>query len=117
MRRMPGGFPGGSMGGMDLQKMMKQAQKMQDDLAKAQEGLSGRTVEGTAGGGAVSVVANGHRLITAVKIKPEAVDPDDVETLEDLILAAIRDAQTRAGQLAEQELGGIAGGLNLPGMF
>ncbi len=116
MRRMPGGFPG-PMGGMDLQKMMKQAQKMQEDLAKAQEDLSGRTVEGTAGGGVVTVTANGHRDITRIQIKPEAVDPEDVETLEDLVLAAIRDAQSKAGALAQQELGGIAGGLGLGGMM
>ena len=118
MRRMPGGFPGGPMGGMDLQKMMKQAQKMQEDLAKAQEDLAGRTVEGSAGGGVVTVTANGHRDVTGIKIKPEAVDPEDVETLEDLVLAAIRDAQSRAAALAQQELGGITGGLgDLPGML
>ena len=118
MKRMPGGFPGGmGMGGMDFSKMMKQAQKMQEDLAKAQEDLLGRTVEGTAGGGVVAVTCNGHREITAVRIKPEAVDPDDVETLEDLVLAAVRDAQTKAAALAQQELGGIAGGLNMPGLM
>lgn len=116
MRRMPGGFPGG-MGGMDLGKMMKQAQKMQEDLARAQEDLLNRTVEGTAGGGAVTVTCNGHREVKAIKIKPEAVDPEDVETLEDLVLAAVRDAQTKAAALAQQELGGIAGALGLPGMM
>lgn len=120
MRRMPGGMPGGlpgGMGGMDLSKMMKQAQKMQEDLAKAQEDLLNRLVEGTAGGGVVSVTANGHRDITGVKIKPEAVDPDDVETLEDLVLAAVRDAQAKAAALAQTELGSITGGLGLPGMM
>lgn len=117
MKRMPGGFPGGGMGGMDLSKMMKQAQKMQEDLAKAQEDLLNKTVEGTAGGGVVTVTCNGHREVTAVKIKPEAVDPDDVETLEDLVLAAVRDGQTKAAALAQQQLGGITGGLNLPGMM
>ncbi len=120
MKKMPGGMGGmgmGGMGGMDLGKMMKQAQKMQEDLAKAQESLQGQTVEGTAGGGVVSITCNGHREVTAVKIKPEAVDPDDIETLEDLVLAAVRDAQTKAAALAQTQLGGIAGGLNLPGMM
>lgn len=102
---------------MDLQKMMKQAQKMQEDLAKAQEDLGNQIVEGTAGGGAIVVKANGHREITAIAIKPEAVDPEDVETLEDLVLAAVRDAQAKAAALAQQELGGIAGGLGLPGLM
>ncbi len=117
MRKGPGGFPGG-MGGMDLSKMMKQAQKMQEDLARAQESLMTQTVEGTAGGGVVAVTANGHREIVAVRIKPEAVDPDDIETLEDLVLAAVRDAQTKAAALAQDQLGGIAGGLGgMPGLM
>ncbi|MBM3268839.1 MAG: YbaB/EbfC family nucleoid-associated protein [Candidatus Sericytochromatia bacterium] len=117
MRKGPGGFPGG-MGGMDLSRMMKQAQKMQEDLAKAQESLLEQTVEGTAGGGAVTVTANGHREITAVRIKPEAVDPDDIETLEDLVLAATRDAQAKAAALAQERLGSIAGGMGgLPGLM
>jgi len=109
------GMGGGMGGGMDFQKMMKQAQKMQEDLLKAQESLGNQTVEGTAGGGAVTVVANGHKEITAVRIKPEAVDPEDVETLEDLVLAAVRDAQAKAGALAEGQMGALTGGLNLPG--
>ncbi|HEY9898270.1 MAG TPA: YbaB/EbfC family nucleoid-associated protein [Pantanalinema sp.] len=108
-------MPGGFGGGMDLQKMMKQAQKMQEDLMKAQENLGSQTVEGTAGGGAVTVSANGHKEITGIKIKPEAVDPDDVETLEDLVLAAVRDAQAKAGALADNQIGGVTGGLNIPG--
>jgi len=104
-------------GGMDLGKMMKQAQKMQEDLAKAQESLMDVTVEGTAGGGVVTVTCNGHREVVGIKIKPEAVDPDDIETLEDLLLAATRDAQARAAETAQQQLGSITGGLNLPGMM
>lgn len=110
MRGMGGGF-----GGMDLQKMMKQAQKMQEDLLKAQETLGEQSVEGTAGGGAVTVKANGHKEITAIRIRPEAVDPDDVETLEDLVLAAVRDAQAKAAAMAENQMNGLTGGLNLPG--
>lgn len=109
----PGGFGGG---GMDMAKMMKQAQKMQEALLKAQEDLGSKSVEGTAGGGAVSVTANGHKEITAVRIKPEAVDPDDVETLEDLVLAAVKDAQAKAAALAESSMGSITGGMGLPGM-
>lgn len=106
---------GGMGGGMDLQKMMKQAQKMQEDLIKAQESLGSQSVEGSAGGGAVSVTANGHKEITAIRIKPEAVDPEDVETLEDLVLAAVRDAQAKASALAEGQMSSMTGGLKLPG--
>lgn len=109
----PGGFGGG---GMDMAKMMKQAQKMQEALMKAQEDLGSQSVEGTAGGGAVTVTANGHKEITAIRIKPEAVDPEDVETLEDLVLAAVKDAQTKAASLAESSMGSITGGMGLPGM-
>ncbi|HEY9855185.1 MAG TPA: YbaB/EbfC family nucleoid-associated protein [Stenomitos sp.] len=111
---MRGGM--GGMGGMDMQKLMKQAQKMQEDLLKAQENLGSQTVEGTSGGGAVTVVANGHKEITAVRIKPEAVDPEDIETLEDLVLTAIRDAQGKANALAENQMGSMMPpGMNLPG--
>lgn len=109
----PGGFGGG---GMDMAKMMKQAQKMQEALMKAQEDLGSQTVEGTAGGGAVTVTANGHKEITAIRIKPEAVDPEDVETLEDLVLAAVKDAQAKAAALAESSMGSITGGMGLPGL-
>lgn len=102
-------------GGMDFNKMMKQAQKMQEAMMKAQEELGNQSVEGTAGGGAVTVTANGHREITRIAIKPEAVDPEDVETLEDLVLAAVRDAQQKAAALAESQMGSITGGANIPG--
>lgn len=110
MRGMGGGF-----GGMDIQKLMKQAQKMQEDVLKAQESLGSQTVEGTAGGGAVKVTANGHKEITAIRIAAEAVDPDDVETLEDLVLGAVRDAQAKASALAESQMNHLTGGMNLPG--
>ncbi len=109
--RGPGGF-----GGMDFQKMMKQAQKMQEDLMKAQEDLSRQHVEGSAGGGAVTVVVNGHKDIVSIKIQPAAVDPDDVETLEDLVLTAVRDAQNRASERVQQQMSGLTGGLNIPGL-
>jgi len=117
VRKMPSGFPGG-MGGMDLGRMMRQAQKMQEDLQKAQEGLKEIRIEGSAGGGAVTVTVDGHRDVVAVSIRPDAVDADDVETLEDLVLGALRDAQAKARQEAEQRLGGIAGAMGgMPGLF
>lgn len=103
-------------GGMDMGKLMKQAQKMQEAMMKAQEELAQQTVEGTAGGGVVTVTATGGMEVTGIKIKPEAVDPDDIETLEDLVLAAVKDALGKANQLAQSQMGGITGGMKLPGM-
>src|SRR6266550_3050047 len=97
----------------DLQKM---AQRMQADMAKAQEDLAALTVEGTAGGGAVVVVMSGTQECTQVRIKKDAVDPEDVETLEDLVRAATTDALAKSKQLAADRLGGLTGGLKLPGM-
>lgn len=95
------GFGGG--GGFNMQQMMRQAQKMQEQMAKAQEELSELTVTGSAGGGMVEITLTGKRDIESVKIKPEAVDPDDVEMLEDLISAAFGDALTKVAE-KEQEL-------------
>jgi len=97
----------------DLQKM---AQRMQADMAKAQEDLAALTVEGTAGGGAVVVVMSGTQECKQVRIKKDAVDPEDVETLEDLVRAATTDALAKSKQLAAERLGGLTGGLKLPGM-
>ncbi|MGI6149777.1 MAG: YbaB/EbfC family nucleoid-associated protein [Firmicutes bacterium] len=101
---------------MNMQKMMKQVQKMQAQLAKVQEELGSKTVEGTAGGGVVTVIANGHQEIQKVKIDPAVLDPDDVEMLEDLILAAVNDALRKAQELSAAEMQRVTGGLNLPGM-
>ena len=110
------GFPMG-MGG-NISNLMKQAQKMQQEMAKAQEELAEKTVEATVGGGAGTVVATGHKEIREIKISKDAVDPDDVETLEDLVLAAVNEALRQADELARNVMGGITGGLgNLPGMF
>lgn len=110
------GFPMG-MGG-NIGNLMKQAQKMQQELAKAQEELAEKTVEATVGGGAVTVVANGHKEIKEIRISKDAVDPDDVETLEDLVLAAVNEALRQADELAKNVMGGITGALgNLPGLF
>ncbi|HEX7056912.1 MAG TPA: YbaB/EbfC family nucleoid-associated protein [Bacilli bacterium] len=100
-----------------MNQMMKQVKKMQEQMLKAQEELGNKTVEGTAGGGAVTVVVNGHKKVQSVAIKPEAVDPDDVEMLQDLVLAAVNDALTKAEELANQDLGKFTGGLNIPGLF
>ena len=97
----------------DLQKM---AREMQANMAKAQEELAAATVEGTAGGGAVVVVLTGTQDVRSVKIQKDAVDPDDVDTLQDLVLAAFADALKKSRELAAQRLGGVTGGLKLPGM-
>lgn len=97
----------------DLQKM---AREMQANMAKAQEELAAATVEGTAGGGAVVVVLTGTQDIKSIKIQKDAVDPEDVETLEDLVLAAFTDALKKSRELAAQRLGGVTGGLKIPGM-
>ena len=97
----------------DLQKM---AREMQANMAKAQEELAAATVEGTAGGGAVVVVLTGTQDIKSVKIQQDAVDPNDVETLQDLVLAAFSDALKKSRELAAQRLGGVTGGLKIPGM-
>lgn len=112
---MPGrgmGMPGG-MGGL-----MSQVQKLQEEMAKTQEALANEELTVTAGGGAVSVVITGSGEIRGLTIKPEVVDPDDVEMLQDLILAALMDAQKQAKELEEQRMGGLTGGLGLPpGLF
>ena len=97
----------------DLQKM---AREMQANMAKAQEELAAATVEGTAGGGAVVVVLTGTQDIKSVKIQKDAVDPEDVETLQDLVLAAFTDALKKSRELAAQRLGSVTGGLKIPGM-
>ncbi len=100
-------------------KMLKQLEQMQANMMKAQEELGQATVEGSAGGGAVVVVMNGHQEVETVTIDPEFVDPEDVETLQDAVLAAINDAQKKAQDLIQQKMGaatgGLGGGLGLPG--
>lgn len=96
-------------------KMLKQIEQMQANMMKAQEELGTLTVEGSAGGGAVVVVMNGHQQVESVTIDPEFVDPEDVETLQDAIVAAINQAQTNAQELMQQKMGAVTGGLNLPG--
>ncbi|CAM3279712.1 YbaB/EbfC family nucleoid-associated protein [Sporolactobacillus spathodeae] len=99
----------------NMNNMMRQMQKMQKQMAEAQDQLKEEVVEGTAGGGVVTVQANGQKQILAVAIQPEAVDPDDVEMLQDLVVAAVNDALTKADELTAQRLGKFTKGLNLPG--
>ena len=99
-----------------MQPNMKMIQQMQQRLLKAQEELGNEIVEGTAGGGAVTIKMNGHKQVQAVKIDPAAVDPEDVETLEEMILSAIGDASAKAEQLTAQRMGALTGGLKIPGL-
>ncbi|WP_353948785.1 YbaB/EbfC family nucleoid-associated protein [Sporolactobacillus sp. Y61] len=99
----------------NMNNMMRQVQKMQKQMAEAQEKLKDEIVEGTAGGGVVTVKANGHKQVVDVAIQPEAVDPDDVDMLQDLVLAAVNDALTKADELTAQRLGKFTKGMNLPG--
>lgn len=108
-----GGFPGG----MNMQSMMKQAQAMQQRMQKMQEELEEKEVTATAGGGVVTVTANGKKEVVNISIKPEAVDPDDVEMLEDLVLAAVNEALSQADEMAQSEMSKITGGMNLGGLF
>ncbi len=107
-----GGFPGG-MGNMN--NMIKQAQKMQKDMMKMQEELEQRQVETSAGGGAITVVVTGKKELVSINIKPEVVDPEDVEMLQDLILAAVNEAIRKADEMVSGEMSKLTGGLGLPG--
>lgn len=110
-----GGFPG--FGG-NMNNLMKQAQKMQKDMAKLQEELESKTVEATAGGGAVRVVVSGKKEVMEIEIKPEVIDPDDAEMLQDLVMAAVNEALRKAEEMVSSEMGKITGGLgNIPGLF
>lgn len=101
----------------NMNQMMKQVKKMQEQMLKAQEELGNKTVEGTAGGGVVSVTVSGHKKVLSVTIKPEAVDPDDVEMLQDLILTAVNDAMNQADEMANKDMGKYTGGMKIPGLF
>ncbi|MEA2635303.1 MAG: nucleoid-associated protein EbfC [Chloroflexota bacterium] len=95
-------------------KMLKQLQQMQAKMAKIQEDLGNKTVTGTAGGGMVEVVANGHQKVLSVTLKAEVVDPADLEMLQDLVLAAVNDAMDKARELASKEMGAVTAGIGLP---
>ena len=111
-----GGFPGPA-GGMNMQNMIRQAQKMQQDMQKMQEELEQREVEVSAGGGMVKVVATGAKVIKSISISPEIVDPDYIEMLEDVIMAAVNEAIGKAEEMVQQEMGKVTGGMNLGGLL
>ncbi|QED49953.1 YbaB/EbfC family nucleoid-associated protein [Cytobacillus dafuensis] len=101
----------------NMQNMMKQMQKMQKKMAEAQEKLGEERIEGTAGGGMVTVIVSGHKEVLEVNIKEEVVDPDDIEMLQDLVLTATNDAMKKADELTNNTMGQFTKGMNLPGMF
>ncbi|MBV7327565.1 YbaB/EbfC family nucleoid-associated protein [Chloroflexi bacterium TSY] len=104
-----GGASGGNMGGL-----MNQMQKLQEEMEKTQDALGDEEVTATSGGGMVTVVASGKQEIRSISIEPDAVDPDDVEMLEDLVLAAVNEALQKSQELAEEKMGGLTSGLGLP---
>lgn len=101
----------------DMGKIMKQVQKMQEDMARLQEELKDMTVEATSGGGMVKVVANGKQEIKEIKINREVIDPEDPEMLEDLVLSAVNEALRRSQELQAEQMGRLTGGLKIPGLF
>lgn len=106
-----------SGGAGNMNQMLKQAQKMQADMAALQEDLEQREFTATSGGGMVEVTVDGKHLVKSIKINPEAIDPEDAEMLEDLITVAINEAVSNAIKTSEEEMGAITGGLNMPGLF
>ena len=110
-----GGFRGGygGMGGMNQMQMMKQAQKMQQELLKMQEELDQATYESAGGGGVVKATVNGKRQLVSLEIDPEAVDPDDVDMLQDMVIAAVNEALRKAEETASESMSKLTGGLNL----
>lgn len=108
-------MPGG--GGFNMNSMMKQVQKMQDDMMKMQGELETKEYEATAGGGAVLVRVNGKKEVIKIELKPSVVDPDDIEMLQDLVMIAVNEAIRSAEEAASNAMGKMTGGMNLPGMF
>ena len=100
----------------NMQGMMKKVQKMQAEMMKMQEELKTRTVETAVGDGALTIVANGKKEIESIKIKPEAIDPDDVEMLQDMIVSGVNEALRKIDEMTEREMSKITGGMKLPGM-
>ena len=108
---------GGFGGGANMQQLMRQAQKLQQQMTKMQEELDAREFEATSGGGMVTARVNGKRELLAISIKPEAVDPDDVEMLEDMVMAAVNEALRTAAETVEREMGKLTGSMGMPGLF
>lgn len=112
------GFSGAGMNQkQNMNSVIKQAQKMQEEMERVQQETEEEQVEATSGGGAVKVVVNGKKELISIKLDPDAVDPDDVETLEDLILAAVNEGVKKAEEIMAERMGAITGGLNIPGLF
>lgn len=109
-----GGFPG--MGG-NMNNLIKQAQKFQKDMEEMQKNLETKSYEASVGGGAVTVIVNGKRQLTDITIKPEVVDADDVEMLQDLVLTAVNEALKKAEEDTNNSMGKLTGGMNMPGLF
>ena len=115
---MRANIPKGMGGGMgNMQSMIRQAQKMQEDMAAKQEELNAREYDVSAGGGVVNVKINGKKEILAIDLKPEIVDPDDIETLSDILVAAVNEAIKRVEDTNNSEMNKITGPMNLPGLF
>ena len=108
---------GGFGGGMNMQAMMKQAQKMQEQMAKMQEEMETKTFSAEVGGGAVSATVNGKKELQEIILKEEAVDPDDIEMLQDLIVAAVNEAMRKADKDSETQMNSLTGGINIPGLM
>lgn len=111
-----GGFPGG-FGGGNMNNLMKQAQKLQKDMEQMQKDMETKEYEASVGGGAVVVKANGKKELISINIKPEVVDEDDVEMLEDLILSAVNEVLRVAEEDSSSKMGKLTGGMNMPGLF
>lgn len=113
-----GGFSGGMPGGMNMNNLMKQVQKMQKQMEDAQQQLESKELEVTSGGGAVKILITGKKEVKKIQISPDVVDPEDIEMLEDLILTAINEAIRQADESSTAEMSKITGGMNLPnGLF
>ncbi len=112
-----GGFPRGMGGGANMNQMLKQAKKMQEQMMKMQEEMEEKVYDAAAGGGAVTVKISGKRELQEIKIKPDVVDADDIEMLEDLILAAVNEGLRKADASSADEMSKLTGGLNIPGLF
>jgi DNA-binding YbaB/EbfC family protein len=112
--RMPGGGGGGGAG--DTGGMMQQVQKMQEEMMKTQEELGGEMVRVTVGGGTITVVITGQQHVESIEIDPEVIDPEDVEMLQDLVVAAVNEAIEKSREMAAERMGKVTGGLDIPGL-
>ncbi|MDR3645727.1 MAG: YbaB/EbfC family nucleoid-associated protein [Clostridia bacterium] len=113
--RLPEGY--GGSGGGDMNGMLRQAQKLQEEMAKIQEGLEQQVYEITSGGGAVQVTIDGKKVIKSIHIRPDAVDPDDIEMLEDLLTAGVNEAIRKVEDTSSKEMEKVTGGLKMPGLM